>query len=175
MQKGYGVTTIYVANRADEIMTMPDRIVAIEHGQVIQTGTPDELYAEPASIAIAQLCGEFSTIEGTLVHDGNGHVVVAADFALRLVQAVPTRLVGETVTVGVRSQHVRVAASGPVSFTAGPVVYEGVRRMRELQSPAGTIRTIDTDVVEHDRVSVWLERPHLFDRTGRRIAARNAK
>jgi multiple sugar transport system ATP-binding protein len=169
MQKGYGVTTIYVANRADEIMTMPDRVVAIERGRVVQTGTPDEIYRNPASIAIARLTGELGTIEGTLVHDGNGYVVVAPEFALRLVQPVSQHHIGAAVTVGVRSQDVRITPSGPVSFMAGAVGYEGSRRVRELHSSAGTIRTIDADVDEHERVSVWLERPQLFDGDGRRI------
>lgn len=169
LQRGYGVTAIYVANRADEIMTMPDRLVAIERGRVIQTGTPSEVYREPASLAIARLTGEVGTLHGTLIHDGNGLVLSGPDLSLRLPPPIRDRHIGDQVTLAVRCEHVRATNSGSLTMTVGALSYRGGGSVRELLLPAGTIHTPDVDLIEGQAVSVWLDRWHLYDSDGHLI------
>lgn len=169
LQKGYGVTAIYVANRADEIMKMPDRLVAIERGKVIQSATPSEVYQDPASLTIARLTGEVGTLHGTLIDDGNGLVLSGPDMSLRLSASIHPRHIGEPVTLAVRSEDVHVADSGVVSLTAGALSFDGSDSVRELLSPAGTIYTSDHDLTEGQTVSAWLDRWHLYDTDGHLI------
>lgn len=167
IQKGYGVTTIYVAHRAEEVMSVPDRLIAIEHGRVVQTGSPNEIYQNPTSLTIARLTGDIGTITGTVVHDGNGLVLTAAGFTMRMLASTPDRLIGEEITIGVRCDDVRISPSGPLTATVGSMSFSGPRSVRQLHTPIGTFTTTDCDAPEHTTVNVWLEQPHLFDSHGR--------
>jgi len=171
MQQGYGVTTIYVANRADEIMTMPDRVIALEHGRVVQIGTPVDMHRQPATLSIGRLLGEMATIDAKLTHDGSSFRVEAPGLSLRVAQALPPDRLGESVTIGVRSGDVRIQSGGPLSFSVGPVAYEGNGStvVRVLECPAGAVRTVDADLAESSRVSARFDHFVLFDGSGRAI------
>ena len=48
---------IYVTHDQVEAMTLADRIVILNHGNIEQVGTPDEIYSDPANIFVAQFIG----------------------------------------------------------------------------------------------------------------------
>ena len=50
-------TMVYVTHDQVEAMTLADRIVVLESGQVAQIGTPKELYEQPANLFVAQFVG----------------------------------------------------------------------------------------------------------------------
>ena len=52
-----GVTTIYVTHDQVEAMTLADRIICLEGGQISQQGSPDDLYARPANTFVAGFIG----------------------------------------------------------------------------------------------------------------------
>ena len=57
LQSRLGVTTIYVTHDQVEAMTMADRIVVLNGGEIQQVGTPDELYSNPANKFVAGFIG----------------------------------------------------------------------------------------------------------------------
>jgi multiple sugar transport system ATP-binding protein len=57
LQRAEGRTFVYVTHDCDEAMSVADQMIILDKGQVIQTGTPDEVYARPASAAVASLVG----------------------------------------------------------------------------------------------------------------------
>ncbi|NNG02879.1 MAG: ABC transporter ATP-binding protein [Inquilinus sp.] len=52
-----GVTTIYVTHDQIEAMTLADRVVVMSHGEIIQVGTPEQIYNEPANLFVAGFIG----------------------------------------------------------------------------------------------------------------------
>ena len=54
-------TIVYVTHDQVEAMTMGDRIVVMKDGEILQTGTPDELYHRPANTFVAQFIGSVPT------------------------------------------------------------------------------------------------------------------
>ena len=48
---------IYVTHDQVEAMTLADRIVILNHGNIEQVGTPDEIYSNPSNIFVAQFIG----------------------------------------------------------------------------------------------------------------------
>ena len=50
-------STIYVTHDQEEAMALADRIVVMQDGVVLQVGTPQELYARPASLDVARFMG----------------------------------------------------------------------------------------------------------------------
>ena len=57
LQKVEGVTTLYVTHDQIEALTMADRIGVLNHGKLIQVGTPEDIYDRPANIFVAKLVG----------------------------------------------------------------------------------------------------------------------
>jgi len=57
IHKRIGATTIYVTHDQTEAMTLADRIVIIDYGDIKQVGTPRELYNEPQNLFVATFIG----------------------------------------------------------------------------------------------------------------------
>jgi len=66
-------TIVYVTHDQVEAMTMGDRIAVMKDGEILQTGTPNELYHRPANTFVAQFIGSVPTnlIPQTAVTNGN--------------------------------------------------------------------------------------------------------
>ena len=57
LHKQLGITTIYVTHDQVEAMTLADKIVVINEGEIIQVGTPQELYNYPKNLFVAEFIG----------------------------------------------------------------------------------------------------------------------
>ncbi|MGL5973097.1 MAG: ATP-binding cassette domain-containing protein [Oscillospiraceae bacterium] len=71
IQRELGLTTIMVTHDQDEALTMADRIVVMNKAQIMQSGTPEEIYEQPKSRFVADFIGSINfmdkMIEGTTV------------------------------------------------------------------------------------------------------------
>lgn len=56
-----GKTFIYITHSLEEAMVMSDRIAIMRDGQIVQTGTPAEIYRQPSSRFVAEFMGEVNT------------------------------------------------------------------------------------------------------------------
>ncbi len=59
-----GVTFIYVTHDQTEALTMSNRIVVFNHGEVQQIASPEELYERPQNSFVAQFIGENNRLQG---------------------------------------------------------------------------------------------------------------
>ena len=69
IQKEVGITFIYVTHDQEEALTMSDKIVVINNGDIQQIGTPIDIYNEPENRFVADFIGESNIIEGTMLAD----------------------------------------------------------------------------------------------------------
>ena len=60
-----GITTIYVTHDQEEALSMSDRLVVMEGGRFLQTGTPLEIYTRPQDSFVAQFIGTSNRLRGT--------------------------------------------------------------------------------------------------------------
>ncbi len=58
LHEALGITTVYVTHDQREALTMSDRIAVINHGRVMQLGTPRQIYERPANRFVAEFIGE---------------------------------------------------------------------------------------------------------------------
>jgi len=58
-----GTTFIYVTHDQEEALTMSDRIAIMNHGRIVQVGTPDDLYERPQTAFAASFLGKSNFIE----------------------------------------------------------------------------------------------------------------
>jgi spermidine/putrescine ABC transporter ATP-binding subunit len=66
IQKSIGITTIYVTHDQSEALTMSDRIAVMDRGNLLQVGTPTEIYERPASRFIAEFIGDSNLLEARI-------------------------------------------------------------------------------------------------------------
>ena len=57
LQRELGVTTVYVTHDQEEAMTLADRIAVFMDGNIVQVGTPREIFGEPSTIEVAGFIG----------------------------------------------------------------------------------------------------------------------
>jgi ABC-type sugar transport system ATPase subunit len=57
LQRSLAVTAVYVTHDQEEAMTIADRIAVFMDGRVVQVGTPDEVFARPATVSVASFIG----------------------------------------------------------------------------------------------------------------------
>ncbi len=69
MQRRTGITFIFVTHDQEEALTMSDKIVVMNKGEIQQVGTPEEIYNEPINKFVAQFIGESNIIEGKMLKD----------------------------------------------------------------------------------------------------------
>ncbi|WBL31421.1 ABC transporter ATP-binding protein [Candidatus Phytoplasma sacchari] len=69
IQRNSGITFIFVTHNQEEALTMSDKIVVINKGEIQQIGTPEDIYNEPANKFIAKFIGESNLISGIFKED----------------------------------------------------------------------------------------------------------
>jgi len=103
-------TTIYVTHDQIEAMTMADKIVVMNGGNVEQMGAPLELYDRPRNLFVAGFIGSpaMNFVKGRI----EGGVFRAGDIALPLPTNPGTAREGQPVVYGIRPEHLRLDPNG---------------------------------------------------------------
>ena len=63
IQKEMNLTTIFVTHDQEEAMIMSDRIFLMNKGEIVQAGTPEEIYTQPANEFVAGFMGHYNLVE----------------------------------------------------------------------------------------------------------------
>lgn len=66
LQKTVGITTIYVTHDQEEALAISDRIAIMKSGDIMQVGSPEEIYKKPANIFVAGFIGTSNFINGEI-------------------------------------------------------------------------------------------------------------
>jgi iron(III) transport system ATP-binding protein len=74
--KEFKLTTVYVTHDQKEALSISDRMAVLEAGQILQVGTPREIYSRPVRRSVAHFIGETDFIPGTVVSAGGGQAAV---------------------------------------------------------------------------------------------------
>jgi spermidine/putrescine transport system ATP-binding protein len=104
-------TTIYVTHDQEEAFLLADQVILLDQGQIIQTGTPQELYNQPRTAFAARFLGLDNILEGRLeTRNGETHIQTALGS-----WAAPGELVPgwPEVLVLLRPDAVSVGSDGP--------------------------------------------------------------
>jgi putrescine transport system ATP-binding protein len=79
IQDKLGVTFVVVTHDQEEAMTLASRIGVMNHGEIVQIGTPTDIYEYPGSRFVADFIGSVNLFEGRIVEDEPDYVRVASD------------------------------------------------------------------------------------------------
>jgi multiple sugar transport system ATP-binding protein len=161
IQQDLGATMLYVTHDQIEAMTLASRIGVLDHGVLVQLGTPQQIYEDPASATVAMRLG-------------SPRINLLPRAALPALAA-PER----TASVGVRAEQARLLPAGANSRIRARVHRTELLSDQHLVhlaldgSDAGLIvaAPLGTHHEAGDTVAVELLRPLWFDTQGQRIAA----
>ena len=110
-----GVTCIMVTHDQEEAMTMASRLAVMSEGQIVQLGTPGEVYEYPNSRFSAEFIGSTNLFDGRVVEDEPDHVFVeSAVLPVRMyVNHGITGPLGMPVTISVRPERIALTRKPP--------------------------------------------------------------
>jgi multiple sugar transport system ATP-binding protein len=118
LQRRLETSMLHVTHDQVEAMTMGERIVVMNHGQVQQIGSPDTLYDAPSNQFVAEFIGSppMNFLPGRITIRNDATVVDLDDFALKIPDRCKHSLEGrmeQNVTLGIRPEHIRI--TGPIN------------------------------------------------------------
>jgi len=123
IQKMLGITFVYVTHDQEEALTMSDRVVVMKDGDILQIGTPQDIYNEPENAFVADFIGESNIIDGIMHEDflvefaNDNFVCVDKGFEPM-----------ERVQVVIRPEDIKIVApeNGRISGIVESVTFKGV-------------------------------------------------
>ncbi|MBW9105977.1 ABC transporter ATP-binding protein [Paraburkholderia phenoliruptrix] len=127
-----GVTCIMVTHDQEEAMTMASRLAVMSEGEIVQLGTPHEVYEYPNSRFSAEFIGSTNLFEGHTVEDEPDHVFIETpDLTTRLyVSHGITGPLGMPVTISVRPERIALTRKPPEgAFNWGKGVVSNIAYM----------------------------------------------
>jgi iron(III) transport system ATP-binding protein len=157
LQQELGLTTIFVTHDQDEALSMSDRVVVMNFGEIQQIGTPEEVYRHPASRFVAEFVGRVNLIDGVVAGGSDGRVEVAVGDSYRL--TVPGSGVSGDVTIAVRPEAVTFAAGESANTwdaDVHTVAFLGDHYEYELTAGPVTLTVQSPRRVEGDRVTIHI-------------------
>ena len=109
LHRDLNATMVYVTHDQIEAMTLGDKIVVMEGGHIQQAGTPLELYQQPANLFVAGFIGspKMNLLKGVVqrVNADGLDITLAGGTVIQALVDSSTAKVGDTVTVGIRAEH----------------------------------------------------------------------
>ena len=69
IQRESGITFIFVTHDQEEALTMSDRVAVMRAGEILQLGTPEDIYNEPQNAFVADFIGDSDILPGVMVRD----------------------------------------------------------------------------------------------------------
>jgi lactose/L-arabinose transport system ATP-binding protein len=175
-------TFIYVTHDQEEAMTLADRIVVMHQGEVVQVGSPLDIYSNPVSYFVADFFGSpsMNLVAGEVTQANGGARFRAPSFEFALPANLGSAKPGPA-SLGIRPEHVSVTRNGSASATLPVRLVEPLGKDTLLYFDDGSERAFVAvteglslaDVAVGARLGLVLapERLHLFGPDGRRVNA----
>ncbi len=110
--KETGVTAIYVTHDQKEALSMADRIAIMHSGEIIQVGSPSDIYNNPATKFVADFVGEANFAEGKVTAKGE-YFEVNTPMGKVLGRTAGEIGTGDTVTCCIRPERLEIERTGP--------------------------------------------------------------
>jgi multiple sugar transport system ATP-binding protein len=164
-------TMVYVTHDQVEAMTLADRIVVLESGQVAQIGTPKQLYEQPANLFVAQFVG--SPKMNIFKNSAAESISKNKDFLKVLNKN------REATNIGIRPEHLLLERGHKQGFLGRVSVVEYLGADCFVFIDCGDLGTLNVRVEgseqytidEEVSINLLLEHLHFFDHQGNRLVA----
>lgn len=127
IQRSTGIAFVFVTHDQEEALALGDRIAVLDGGRIIQLGTPQEIYEEPATRFVADFIGETNLLP--VDYDGARTLTVASQWKLDIAEvrgAEEAALAStDSMVLAVRPERVRIDPDGDLQGTVVETAYLG--------------------------------------------------
>jgi putrescine transport system ATP-binding protein len=171
LQDKLGVTFIVVTHDQEEAMTLASRIGVMNHGEIVQAGTPSEIYEFPSSKFVADFVGSVNMFEGKLLEDEPDFVRIGSAelggtiFVSHGISAPP----GAIVWAAVRPEKIFMSTTAPadgadnvVRGAVQDIAYLGDLSIYLVKLPTGkVVRVTQPNTSRHAEAISWDQQVYL--------------
>ena len=150
IQQEVGITFIFVTHDQEEALTMSDKIVVMNNGEIQQVGTPEEIYNEPTNRFVANFIGESNIIPGVMLEDYKVRfddiTFDCVDFGFKP---------NEPVEVVIRPEDIDIVPveAGKMTGEVLSVLFKGVHYEIIVETVPGTSVTVNMHVISNQDVT----------------------
>ncbi|WP_413205571.1 ABC transporter ATP-binding protein [Rhodospirillum sp. A1_3_36] len=161
LHRRYDFTMVYVTHDQTEALTFADKVVVMYDGEVVQVGTPEELFERPAHTFVGYFIGSPGMnvlpcqVEGSTAHVGG--------LALDLGRGYAPPAAGAKVELGVRPEFLSLASDG----TGVPVTIQAMEDVGRYKIARVTLEGHPMAVVAPESAAFDGDRAHLSIDPGR--------
>lgn len=123
LQQRLGITFVFVTHDQEEALAMSDWIYVMDKGEIVQSGTPSDIYDEPINRYVADFIGESNIIDAVMLEDYRvkfvGHEFDCED------AGIPQ---GEAVEVVIRPEDIQITPEdqGQIKAVVDTVLFRGM-------------------------------------------------
>ncbi len=128
LQRSLGIPTLMVTHDQEEALALADKIICMNHGTVVQAGSPEELYHKPATRFVADFMGISNLIDTAVIRD------VQPDLLTHRPQGADDAYIA-----CIRPEQIALAPAEDGSATVRTIGFLGNLRRIELDSPFGPL------------------------------------
>lgn len=150
--KQFGFTMVYVTHDQTEALTFADKVVVMYDGQIVQIGTPAELFERPSHTFVGYFIG--SPGMNVMPAEVHGSTITLGGETIALDHA-PKITAGDRVELGIRPEFIRIGREGmPVTITR----IEDIGRRRIVRAslagqPMAIVVSEDAEIPAEARVT----------------------
>lgn len=178
LQKKLAMTFVFVTHDQEEALSMSDRIVVLNHGEIAQSGSPRAVYETPANLYVAKFIGETNIFDIQVDRiDGDFFCTEVESVAFRCKMNAHVHTVGQALHLLIRPEDIRVWSHNEVSdsrhMIAGEIVdiiYKGSTVDVVVRLPSGKCINCseffdeDDDKLEYNlNENVWVQWPEGWE------------
>lgn len=170
-----GITFVFVTHDQEEALSVSDRIAVMHNGNVLQVGTPNEIYETPEDPFVADFIGETNFITGIIKEVYDNYAIANSpelgEFKVELDKPVK---VGDKVRLTLRPEKIKVDNNKPkenpkykvLEGVIDEVIYSGFQSKLFIKI-AGTNRIIKAfdqhrEFLEEDELFEWKEKVYFY-------------
>lgn len=114
LQRKVGITFVYVTHDQEEALTMSDRIAVMDHGKVLQVGTPTEIYDTPSHRFVMEFMGSPNAFSGRVRQvSGKSLMVELKGIGVMPARSGAAMSEGDAVSLLVRPERIRISPNKP--------------------------------------------------------------
>jgi spermidine/putrescine transport system ATP-binding protein len=148
LQAETGITFVFVTHDQEEALTMSDRIAVMSSGNILQVGSPRDIYDRPADRFVADFIGETNFLKGKITTAEGENASIALNCGVSINAPLPKgAAAGDEVTVMIRPEHARLASTGAaadalLSGRLNDIIYFGTDTYFNVRLADGALFTV---------------------------------
>jgi tungstate transport system ATP-binding protein len=117
-------TTLFATHDRQEALRLSDRIAVMNNGKILQIGSPEDVMNHPVDEFVASFVGVETILTGDVIRKSGGTFI--ASVSEHDIEAVGDAQVGEEVVLGIRPEHVTLAAQSSREITSARNLFSAI-------------------------------------------------